>query len=51
MGVDTWKAIVHENSGQVPDIISGGAFGIEGSIIALCSTILGTGLIYMYYTK
>jgi len=51
MGVDSWKAIAHENSGQVPDIISGGAFGIEGSIIALCSTILGTGLIYMYYTK
>ncbi len=51
MGVDSWKAIAHENSGQVPDIISGGAFGIEGSVISLCCTILGTYLIYRYYTK
>ena len=51
MGVDSWKAIAHENSGQVPDIISGGAFGIEGSVISLCCTILGTYLIYKYYTK
>ena len=49
IGVDTWKAIVHENSGQVPDIISGGAFGIEGSVISLTLTILGTYAIYRYY--
>jgi len=51
MGVDSWKAIAHENSGEVSDIVSGGAFGIEGSIIALCSTVLGIYLIYKYYTK
>jgi hypothetical protein len=51
MGVDSWKAIAHENSGEVSDIVSGGAFGIDRSIISLCSTVLGTYLIYRYYTK
>ena len=31
--VDSWKIISHENTGNVPDIVSGGAFGIEGSVI------------------
>ena len=33
--VDSWKIISHENTGNVPDIVSGGAFGIEGSVITL----------------
>ena len=49
MGVDSWKMIAHENTGNVPDVISGGAFGIEGSVISLCCTILGTYLIFKYY--
>ena len=49
MGVDSWKVLSHENTGNVPDVISGGAFGIEGSVISLCCTILGTYLIYEYY--
>ena len=49
LGVDSWKMIAHENTGNVPDIISGGAFGIEGSVISLCCTILGTYLIFKYY--
>ena len=31
INVDSWKMISHENTGNVPDIVSGGAFGIEGS--------------------
>ena len=50
LNVDSWKALAHENSGQVPDIISGGSFGIEGSVISLTLTILGTYAIYRYYT-
>jgi len=49
MGVDSWKMIAHENTGNVSDIVSGGAFGIEGSVISLCCTILGTYLIFKYY--
>ncbi|MDC0917940.1 CPBP family intramembrane metalloprotease [Candidatus Marinimicrobia bacterium] len=49
MGVDSWKVIAHENTGNIPDIISGGDFGIEGSIISLSLTILGTYLIFKYY--
>ena len=49
MGVDSWKMIAHENTGNVSDVISGGAFGIEGSVISLCCTILGTYLIFKYY--
>ena len=33
LNVDSWKMISHENSGNVPDIVSGGSFGIEGSVI------------------
>ena len=50
LNVDSWKVLAHENSGQVPDIISGGSFGIEGSVISLTLTILGTYAIYRYYT-
>ena len=50
LNVDSWKMLAHENSGQVPDIISGGSFGIEGSVISLMLTILGTYAIYRYYT-
>ena len=50
LNVDSWKVLAHENSGQVPDIISGGSFGIEGSVISLMLTILGTYAIYRYYT-
>ena len=35
INVDTWKMIAHENTGNIPDIVSGGAFGIEGSVITL----------------
>ena len=49
INVDSWKMISHENTGNVPDIISGGAFGIEGSVITLSCTILGTYLIFKYY--
>ena len=51
MGVDSWKMIAHENTGNVSDVISGGAFGIEGSVISLCCTILGTYLIFKYYNE
>ena len=51
MGVDSWKMIAHENTGNVPDVISGGAFGIEGSVVSLCCTILGTYLIFKYYNE
>lgn len=49
LDVDSWKMIAHENTGNVPDIVSGGAFGIEGSVISLCCTILGTYVIWKYY--
>ena len=49
INVDSWKMISHENTGNVPDIVSGGAFGIEGSVITLSCTILGTYLIFKYY--
>ena len=47
--VDSWKIISHENTGNVPDIVSGGAFGIEGSVITLSCTIICTYLIFKYY--
>jgi len=34
---------------KFPDIISGGVFGIEGTVISLCCTILGTYFIWKYY--
>ena len=40
LNVDSWKMISHENSGNVPDIVSGGSFGIEGSVITLSCTII-----------
>ena len=49
--VDSWKIISHENTGNVPDIVSGGAFGIEGSVITLCCTIICTYLIFKYYNE
>ena len=49
LNIDSWKMIAHENTGNVPDIVSGGAFGIEGSVISLCCTILGTYVIWKYY--
>lgn len=49
LNVDSWKMIAHQNSGQVDDVISGGTFGIEGSVITLFSTILGTLVIYGIY--
>ncbi len=49
INVDSWKMISHENTGNVPDIISGGSFGIEGSVITLSCTIICTYLIYKYY--
>jgi hypothetical protein len=51
MSVDSWKMIAHENTGNVSDIVSGGAFGIEGSVVSLCCTILGTYLIFKYYNE
>ena len=38
--VDSWKIISHENTGNVPDIVSGGAFGIEGSVITLSLSLI-----------
>jgi len=49
INVDSCKMISHENTGNVPDVISGGAFGIEGSVITLSCTIICTYLIYKYY--
>ena len=49
INVDTWKMLSHENTGNVPDIVSGGAFGIEGSVITLSCTIICTYLIFKYY--
>ena len=40
---------IPEMINKFPDIVSGGAFGIEGSVISLCCTILGTYLIFKYY--
>ena len=51
INVDSWKMISHENTGNVPDIVSGGAFGIEGSIITLSCTIICTYLIFKYYNE
>ena len=51
LNVDSWKMISHENTGNVPDIISGGAFGIEGSVITLSCTIICTYFIYKYYNE
>ena len=51
INVDSWKMISHENTGTVPDIISGGAFGIEGSVITLSCTIICTYFIYKYYNE
>ena len=49
--VDSWKIISHENTGSFPDIVSGGAFGIEGSVITLSCTIICTYLIFKYYNE
>ena len=49
--VDSWKIISHENTGNVSDIVSGGAFGIEGSVITLSCTIICTYLIFKYYNE
>ena len=49
--VDSWKIISHENTGNVPEIVSGGAFGIEGSVITLSCTIICTYLIFKYYNE
>ena len=49
--VDSWKIISHENTANVPDIVSGGAFGIEGSVITLSCTIICTYLIFKYYNE
>jgi membrane protease YdiL (CAAX protease family) len=51
INVDSWKMISHESTGNVPDIVSGGAFGIEGSVITLSCTIICTYLIYKYYNE
>ncbi len=51
INVDSWKMISHENTGNVPDIVSGGAFGIEGSVITLSCTIICTYLIFNYYNE
>jgi len=51
INVDSWKMISHENTGNVPDIISGGVFGIEGSVITLTCTIICTYLIFKYYNE
>ena len=51
INVDTWKMIAHENTGNIPDIVSGGAFGIEGSVITLSCTIICTYLIFKYYNE
>ena len=51
ISVDSWKMISHESTGNVPDIISGGAFGIEGSVITLSCTIICTYFIYKYYNE
>ena len=51
INVDSWKMISHESTGNVPDIISGGAFGIEGSVITLSCTIICTYFIYKYYNE
>jgi len=51
INVDTWKMITHENTGNIPDIVSGGAFGIEGSVITLSCTIICTYLIFKYYNE
>ena len=49
LNVDSWKVINHENTSNVPDIVSGGSFGIEGSVITLSCTIICTYLIFKYY--
>ena len=51
INVDSCKIISHENTGNVPDIVSGGAFGIEGSVITLSCTIICTYLIFKYYNE
>mgnify|MGYP001184509659 FL=1 len=51
INVDSWKMISHESTGNVPDIVSGGAFGIEGSVITLSCTIICTYLIFKYYNE
>ena len=51
INVDSWKMISHENTGNVPDIVSGGVFGIEGSVITLACTIICTYLIFKYYNE
>lgn len=51
INVDSWKIVSHENTDNVPDIVSGGAFGIEGSVITLSCTIICTYLIFKYYNE
>ena len=51
INVDSWKMVAHENTGNIPDIISGGAFGIEGSVITLSCTIICTYFIFKYYNE
>ena len=51
LNVDSWKMIIHENVENVSNIVSGGEFGIEGSIISLYFTIFGTYLVFKYYNE
>ena len=51
INVDSWKMISHKNTGDLPDIVSGGVFGIEGSVITLACTIICTYLIFKYYNE
>ena len=42
---------IPEMVNKFPDLISGGAFGIEGSVITLSCTIICTYLIFKYYNE
>ena len=51
IGVDSWSIYDHRNNDNFSDLITGGAFGIEGSIVALFLIFIGIFIIFRKYEK
>ena len=51
IGVDSWSIYSHTNNENFSDLITGGAFGIEGSIVSLFLIFIGIYIIFRKYEK
>ena len=51
IGVDSWSIYSHKNNENFSDLITGGAFGIEGSIVSLFLIFIGIYIIFRKYEK